>query len=74
MDTRLLVWWGEHATLEMLERELERVPNANPEAHHVAFLEPHGERRAVLIVHWSAAERLESVSDGGFVNAVLDLG
>lgn len=70
---------GERAPLSVIYRELEGAANTNPQAHHVAFLEPNGERRAVLLVHWTPEERdalvgrLEAVWDGGFVNAVLDL-
>jgi hypothetical protein len=61
------------------ERELERGENANPEAHHVALLEPGGEHRAVPLVHWNLTERdairerIKPVWDGVFVNAVLGL-
>ncbi len=79
MGTWLIVWEGIENWQEVAADAVAVADPAAPEAHHVAFSEADGRRRALLLVDWSSGERDLVVSDlrrrwtRGFVNEVTDL-
>lgn len=75
----LIVWAGDGPWADPVARARDRVGPRHPDAHELLFTEESGERRALLLVHWTTAERDALVDDlrprwaYHFVNAVRDL-